>query len=265
MCLTVFHQYAKRKNLDPKFIDFVEWIAIFAIIAGVISSILFQNLYDFIEDPEHFHFNLALTFMGGLIGGVVTFLIIYFIKGRGYESSLVDMLGIVPCCITVAHGFGRIGCTLSGCCYGRPTDAWYGMYFYENPTVKVVPTQLFEAIFLFILFGILTVLVLKTKFKHNMELYMICYGVWRFIIEFYRDDHRGSFIPGLTPSQFWSILMVALGIALWIWFAFFFDKFFTRKPPRPILSDDATLNTTNDVKEEVTLENNKIEEVKENK
>ena len=57
-----------------------------------------------------------------------------------------------------------------------------------------------------------------------MSIYLVSYGVWRFIIEYFRDDYRGELIPGLTPSQFWSIIMVIGGIAL-----FFIYRYFDKK------------------------------------
>jgi prolipoprotein diacylglyceryltransferase len=45
-----------------------------------------------------------------------------------------------------------------------------------------------------------------------MNIYLIVYGILRFLIEFVRGDDRGSFIPGLTPSQFWAIIMIVMGI-----------------------------------------------------
>ena len=51
-------------------------------------------------------------------------------------------------------------------------------------------------------------LILKKKFVYNFCIYLPVYGIWRFFIEYVRGDERGEFIPGLTPSQFWSIIMV---------------------------------------------------------
>ena len=89
----------------------------------------------------------------------------------------------------------------------------------DKPTIRVYPTQLFEAIFLLIMFAICFYLTMKKDFKYTFCVYLISYGVFRFLIEFLRDDDRGSFIPGLSPSQFWSLIMIPLGIGL-----FFFLK-----------------------------------------
>ncbi|MBQ2431188.1 MAG: prolipoprotein diacylglyceryl transferase, partial [Campylobacter sp.] len=55
-------------------------------------------------------------------------------------------------------------------------------------------------------------------------IYLIAYGVWRFFIEFARGDYRGSFIPGLSPSQFWSIILVILGVAYLLFRLFYWNK-----------------------------------------
>lgn len=222
LCLFIFDKFSKYKNLDKKFIDFVEFLAIFAISFGILFASLFQGFYNWIDKGV---FDLSgMTFIGGLIGGVVSFLAVYFWKGRKYESSIMDMMNIVPCCITIAHGFGRIGCFFGGCCYGIETDGPFGVVF-PGKVSAVYPTQLFEAIFLLLLCAVLCFLFLKFNYKHTMEIYLITYGIWRFFIEYLRGDDRGSFIPGLSPSQFWSIMMVLLGIAIWIIFTWFYKKY----------------------------------------
>jgi phosphatidylglycerol:prolipoprotein diacylglycerol transferase len=75
-----------------------------------------------------------------------------------------------------------------------------------------VPTQLYEALFLFVLAGLMTFLLFK-RCNIIMSVYLILYGIWRFIIEYFRHDYRGG-LPGLTPSQGMSIAFVAMGIAL---------------------------------------------------
>ena len=47
-----------------------------------------------------------------------------------------------------------------------------------------------------------------------MSVYLICYGIFRFCIEFLRDDSRGALVGGISPSQFWSIIMVVAGVGL---------------------------------------------------
>ena len=58
------------------------------------------------------------------------------------------------------------------------------------------------------------ILLLKYKFNYNLSLYLISYGIFRFLIEFLRGDERGAFIKGISPSQFWSIIMIVIGVVL---------------------------------------------------
>jgi phosphatidylglycerol:prolipoprotein diacylglycerol transferase len=80
----------------------------------------------------------------------------------------------------------------------------------------VHPTQLYEAAFLFVLFALFSYLLLKKKYKYNMPLYLILYGIFRFLVEFIRGDDRGNIIGIFSPSQFWSVLMIIGGVVLYV-------------------------------------------------
>ncbi len=223
-CLAVFLHFGKKRGIEEGFVDFVFFNAIVAIIVGFGSAALFQAIYNYIEDPSQgFNLNGGITFIGGLIGGIASFLIGYWIFRKKYKARVVDIVSIAPCCILIAHAFGRIGCLFAGCCHGAETDAWYGIYM---PAVgaKVVPTQLFEAIFLFALFAVCYLLYWKKNFKHNLSLYLLAYGIFRFLIEFLRADDRGEFLFGLSPSQFWSIVMVVSSVAVYFLLEYLFKR-----------------------------------------
>ena len=213
----VLFYLGKKRNVDESFMDFIFYNGTASIVVGFGAAALFQAFYNYLENPEAgFELGGGITFIGGLIGGVICFLTVYFIFRPRLKGRLVDVLPMLPCAILVGHAFGRVGCLFAGCCHGAPTDAWYGilMHTHEYGYTKVVPTQLFEAIFLFALFAICLILFLKKDFKHNMSVYLIGYGIWRFFIEFVRADDRGQLVAGISPSQFWSILMVVIGIGL---------------------------------------------------
>ena len=199
----VYRLCADRANINAKLYNFTLICALCSIVSGFVFSVLFQAIYNikdrgaFIIDGE-----TGATFAGGLTGGAATFLFVYFIFGKKYESKKYtrDVIDCAACAIPSAHAFGRIGCLMGGCCYGKPTDSPIGIYM-VNLGYKVVPVQLFEAIFLFALATVLIILLFKGK-KHIMELYMLSYGVFRFIIEFFRDDERGTLLTGVfSPSQ----------------------------------------------------------------
>ena len=192
--------YFKYKKFSKKDILDVLICSSFAVAFGVVFALIFQAIYDL-------KWEWKLTFYGGLIGGVFGFLLTYFVFVKKDSTMRIDeVVKIAPAAITLAHGFGRIGCFLAGCCYGKETGTFLDIYF---PILdkSVLPTQLYESIFLFILTGILLFLVFKKDFKYTFIVYLGSYSIWRFIIEFFRDDPRGGFIPFISPSQFWSIII----------------------------------------------------------
>jgi len=235
-CLVFTILAMKKTGYSSTARDTIIMIGIFAIIIGLLSASLFQAIYN-LAAGKGFTFE-GMTFIGGLIGGVISFVGIYFlyvyvINPRLKEKSFfkADMnkgiwylLRIAPISITIAHGFGRIGCLFAGCCHGKVTDEWYGIWNAEVGA-KTVPIPLYEAILLFVLSALMIILLFRLDFKYNMTLYLISYGIWRFVIEYFRADYRGDFIPGLSPSQFWSIVMVIGGIAIFFLYRYFDPKF----------------------------------------
>lgn len=223
-CFAVLFYYSKKKAVNPEFVDFVFYTAIAAIVVGFLSAALFQATYNYIKNPEAgFRFGSGITFIGGLIGGVATFLIIYFIFRKKLNGKITDIISIAPCCIVIAHAFGRIGCAFAGCCYGQVTESGIAMF---NHGAWRVPTQLYEAFFLFVLFFIFSYLVLFKNFKHNLSLYLILYGIFRFFIEYARGDERGQIFKGvdISPSQVWSIVMVLASVVVY----FILDRAFKK-------------------------------------
>lgn len=239
----VFLMFAFTKNnFNDEAIDKILFIGVFATAFGIFMAMVFQSVYNYIEDPSGgFVLNTSMTFQGGLIGGVSSFLIvwnlyIYVVAPRAKKiklfqnnmnAGLCDALPVIPIGITIAHAFGRLGCTFAGCCHGAETEAWYGMYMWASSYGRyatVVPTQLFECVFLVALGSVMAILYFKFRFNCNFGLYAVAYGVWRFLIEFARDDHRGELVGGLTPSQFWSIVMVVIGIAYFFAYKYWFKK-----------------------------------------
>ena len=196
---------------------------------------LFQAFYNLLASGV-FEFR-GQTFYGGLIGGAVVFLAFYFgvghfvFKDGSHIGQFFRFLTIAMPAIVIAHALGRIGCLTAGCCYGEVTDEWFGINMYSGGIwAKRVPTQLFESLFLFALFAVLVVLVVRFKMKNTVSVYLIAYGVWRFFIEFVRaDSERGSSgISFLYPSQLTAIVLVVLGVA-WI---FVYKRFFERSDDR---------------------------------
>lgn len=232
----------KKAGFNNDARDIILCTGLLAVPVGIFFAMLFQSIYDYLDDPTAtFRLTGKMTFLGGLIGGAVAYLLfcnlyMYVIAPRtkirwlknNANAGLCDALPVIPIGISLAHAFGRLGCFFAGCCSGEPSDAWFAIACSETyPGVRVVPVQLFECLFLLVLSGVMAFLWFRFRCGYNLSVYSIGYGVWRFCIEFLRGDARGSFVGTLSPSQFWSLILIVCGIAY-----IFLYRFVLRKKRR---------------------------------
>ncbi len=153
----LFWFLAKKKgNMPDKAYNFYSWVALVAIAVGIFSAWGFQQIYNVIyaaKVGKPYEVTADFTFMGGLVGGAITFIAITWIAGKPEaKREFYKTVNYAAPCIVIAHAFGRMGCFFAGCCYGKPTD--HGIVFPSGGSngVEVIPTQLYEALFLFVLF-----------------------------------------------------------------------------------------------------------------
>ncbi|MBQ5990949.1 MAG: prolipoprotein diacylglyceryl transferase [Clostridia bacterium] len=164
----------------------------------------------------------GMVFYGGLLGGILG----VFLTARKKKRNFFEFTDLMAPCFCVAHAFGRIGCLLTGCCYGVAVGetTQFGVLTYGgacavkylNGTMRL-PVPLFEAIFLLLLCAALVLIFRKEKHLGTTTgWYLILYALWRFVIEMFRGDaERGKFGP-LYTSQWISILILLAGVAILI-------------------------------------------------
>lgn len=163
------------------------------------------------------------VFSGGLIAAFVA--AVWYIRKR-HMPPLATCDAFAPG-LALGHAIGRLGCFAAGCCYGKPTQHFWGVTF-TNPianansstplNVPLEPTQLFESAVELANFFILMWLFRRKKFDGQVfGAYLILYGVARFFLEFIRDDPgRGEVLGGLmTGTQLISVGLVLLGGIIW--------------------------------------------------
>ena len=219
---------AGKQGLDaPKLLD----AAFYTILVSLLGAkfILFLGNFSYYTSYPRELFSLARSggvFQGGLTFGVI-FALWYFHRKKIPTWGAADVLSPA---LALGHGFGRIGCFLAGCCYGRVCDApWgavYGNEYAHELTgvplgVRVHPVQIYEAILNFANFLVLFLVLKKKRFQGQIfGLYVINYSVIRFITEYFRGDHSDKtyLFQGSTPllsmsfSQVYCVLGLAAGI-----------------------------------------------------
>ncbi len=207
---------ARRKDLNT---DEIYNIAFVCVIFGFLGSKL---LYCIVEWKSFIHDPLSTLGSGGFVvyGGIISGTLAGAIYCRIRKLSFIRYFDIVLPSVAVAQGFGRIGCFLAGCCYGRETDSCIGVTFRNSDfapnDVSLYPTQLFSSAGCFLIAVILFVYSKRNrKYGSTGALYLILYSIGRFAIEFFRNDYRGAIGP-LSTSQFISVFVLITGIVIYV-------------------------------------------------
>lgn len=218
-CIFMGMYRAKKRDMNP---EAVLDIAIFGVLFGFIGAKLLYVIVElpyFIKNPMDIIGSSGFVVYGGIIAGVLA-AIVYCKKKNLVFMEYFDLC--MPS-VAIAQGFGRLGCFMAGCCYGRQTDAWYGVIFPAGSMapagVKVIPTQLISSLGDFLIMGIL--LWYSKRAKHTGDvgaMYMLLYGVGRFFIEYLRADDRGA-VGILSTSQ-----LISVFIVLGAWLLFYWNK-----------------------------------------
>lgn len=199
--------------------DIIYGIFFCAVFGGMLGSRTLYYIVEFphiIENPSIlWDFKNGYVVYGGIIGGILT----SFIYCRIKKERFLPYFDLVMPAVALAQGFGRIGCFFAGCCYGRETQSWFGITFkhshFAPNGVKLLPTQLMSSAGDFLICALLLAYASKKREEGRVAaVYLLLYGMGRFIIEFFRNDYRGS-IGILSTSQIISIGIVLLGMLMY--------------------------------------------------
>jgi len=188
-------------------------VSLLAVVAmACLSDIAFRWRH-FWADPSR----VGATFYGGLLG----FIGFWWLYARWKGLDFAFLMNVFLPAVAIAQAFGRIGCFLGGCCYGRPISAWGVMYpegapaFVQYGHCPVAPVQLMESAWLFCVGIALFSLI---AFRCRYAWYFILVGLGRFGFEFLRGDVRSDVWTSisLSPAQCISLLLVGYGLVLLI-------------------------------------------------
>jgi phosphatidylglycerol:prolipoprotein diacylglycerol transferase len=178
--------------------------------------------------------NGGFAFYGGLMGGIAVSLVYC----RYHQIPFLRMADTMVPSIALGQGFGRLGCLLAGCCWGRAAEAplpdWLpgvaGLQWPQSLAITfmhpdslaqrgiaVVPTQIASSLSCFLIFAVLWFWVRprKTFVGQQLASYLLMYPVLRSFWELFRGDPRGLYLgETLSTSQLVGVPMFALG--LWL-------------------------------------------------
>lgn len=209
---------AKRLNIDSSYIDS---LAIWVLAGGALGAkILYwlTQIHNIIEDPAILlAFTEGFVVYGGMIGGIVA----GYIYCKRKKVKFFQYFDLIIPSVAFAQGFGRIGCFMAGCCFGRETTSAFGVVFPSSSLapggVPLIPTQLIASGLNFLHFAILIFYARRKKVDGQVAaLYLVLYSVGRFILEFFRGDIERGSVGVLSTSQFISIFLFMIGCGMFI-------------------------------------------------
>lgn len=196
-------------------LDLSLWVMLGGIVGARILYVLL-NLSEFSKDIASIVLPRAggiggLSFHGGIIGGLLGGYL--FTKRR--KLNFYFMADIIAPSLAIGLMFGRIGCFLNGCCYGKICKLDICVKFPELPGPRH-PTQIYEALAALIIFILLNYLKKFKKFYGELFLYfLILYSIARGIVEIFRAGVTGKYlIYPLTQAQVLSIIVIAVVIII---------------------------------------------------
>jgi phosphatidylglycerol:prolipoprotein diacylglycerol transferase len=194
------------------------WILPFSLVGTKLFLILAHR-----NRPGGWHEAFSLSDsrgVGGYWGGLLV--------GIGVAAALVRWMSLPWTRIADASApglalgnvLGRVGCFAGGCCWGKPTPSWIGVRFTERAhqltgvpaDSYLVPTQIIEAGANLLIFLVLLKLWRHRTFPgQTIIFYLALYSAERYVVDFWRDDPRGT-IFGMSAPQVISALVLTAAI-----------------------------------------------------
>lgn len=214
IAVAIMKRLAKESGEDP---EVIANLAIQCLLIGVVTCrilFVFTQWSYFSQNP----LDIFKIWQGGLVfyGGPIGVLPYFIYYARKHRLNLWRTADILIIGVTFNHAFGRLGCFAAGCCYGSPTDHWWGVKFHSELVdtamrgVPLHPTQLYECFSLLILGYLFLRLFRNRSFDGQVFLtYGLTYPILRSIVEIFRGDIvRGFLIPNvISTSQAISLLV----------------------------------------------------------
>ncbi len=171
----------------------------------------------------------GLTYYGGFVGASLVAMW-QLRRDRFPFWRAADMAGMF---VPLGLAYGRMGCLLAGCCFGKRCPLPWGLHFpphspatdkqlelheilsVDQPSLPVHPTQIYESIGCLLLATYLIVFLHRRK-RYDGQVFLsfvVGYAILRFFIEFFRNDDRGALL-GLSTSQVIGLLLVTMATLL---------------------------------------------------
>jgi len=220
---------AQKRGVEPQLIlDLSVYIILAAVVGARLLYVVF-HLPDFHNPLDVFAlWQGGATFYGGLLAALLVAYI--FVSRKGV--AFLEVADIMAPSIALGLMFTRVGCFMSGCCFGKPTTMPWGVTFPGNcpaghaalldaqalgvSHVALHPTELYSSAYGLIIF--LLLIGLERYLMRRGAVFgalLVFYGIARFTVDFFRYyEANARVLAGLTFNQLISVVLVIVGVYL---------------------------------------------------
>jgi len=224
--VSLFGWLGRREGEGYEGMTFVE-MGLWAFIIGIAVSKLFALVVGLEMDDLVGSASRVLRFSGHYYVAFLAGTAYLVLAMRRRSIPLGRGLDALAPALAFAHGIGRVGCFMAGCCWGEACSLPWAATFTDERAhaitgvplgVALHPTQLYEAGANLLIAGLLLLVHFRVRAfaGHTFLSYVVIYGVTRFSLEELRADPRGQEILGLSTTQALLVPTVAVALALTI-------------------------------------------------
>ena len=225
--LWLARRQARQAGLDPERIGN---LGVYMVLAALVGSKLWLVAADwayYFRHPREIFSVGTLLSGGAYYGGFLTAILVAVLYARRFGMHFLPLADVYAAPLALGHAIGRLGCFAAGCCYGKPTQLPWGVTFTDTYAHELVgtplgiplhPTQLYESLAEFMIFGVLLFLGRRQRAAERMpgELfasYAVLYGLTRGTIEFFRGDPDRTLLAGgaFSLMQVVSVVLIVAG------------------------------------------------------
>jgi phosphatidylglycerol:prolipoprotein diacylglycerol transferase len=204
-----------------KVLDLGPWLIVGSIIGARILYVISYWNEEFAGRPLVEIFKVwrgGLVFYGGFIGACLACILYARLK----KAPLWKLADVMAPSVALGSAFGRIGCLMNGCCYGRECHLPWAITFpsgvpHPAPAgIPLHPTQIYDSLLNLAFYFFLAWFFRRRKFDGQVfAVFLLGYAVLRSLVEFFRGDYPQHYLGGwATPAHLVSIGIFVIGVVL---------------------------------------------------
>lgn len=207
---------------------------------GIVGGLIGGRLVYYLCDDDIYNIRHLFYFWQGgysVLGAILGIMLTLYLLLTIYHIPIMPFFDLHMTYAPFLQGIARIGCFLSGCCHGCPTEQWWGITYSDQASfaplnIPIHPTQLYSATLL-ISIGLYTYINRKKLRKipgQTIILYLTLISIERFIIDFLRDDRIiistikiRHYIIMISLYQYIALLIFLVAMTI-KWYSNFYKK-----------------------------------------